>query len=341
METGKPQISILMAVYEPKPDWLREQLESLEAQTYPNLRLYIRDDCSPAVPFGAIKQLVQECIRSFPYEIHRNKENLGSNLTFQQLTEEAEGAYFAYCDQDDVWLPEKLTVLQEELERSGAQLACSDMYIINAEGEIIADSIRKMRRRHRFHSGTGLAGGLLFHNFAAGCTMLVRAEAAKAAVPFCPYMVHDHYIALRSAVRGGILTVPSPMIRYRIHGGNQTGLLAGVVDKKSYGQVRICDMDNRLRWLEENAVWDEETRQILREGIAWAEARKRNWSGQGGKMLIWKYRRFDPLFSLFEIFAAELPEQIFRFLVKVGKQNRLIEVEHESSGNGGKGSTGP
>lgn len=47
METGKPLISILMAVYEPRLDWLREQLDSLNAQTYPNLRLYVRDDCSP------------------------------------------------------------------------------------------------------------------------------------------------------------------------------------------------------------------------------------------------------------------------------------------------------
>lgn len=124
METGKPLISILMAVYEPRMDWLREQLESLEAQTYPNLRLYVRDDCSPTVPFEEIEELVRECIRSFPYEIHRNPENLGSNLTFERLTQEAEGECFAYCDQDDVWLPEKLSILQEELPFNVASCAC-------------------------------------------------------------------------------------------------------------------------------------------------------------------------------------------------------------------------
>ena len=40
MEMDRPQIAILMAVYEPRMDWLREQLESLEKQTYPNLKLY-------------------------------------------------------------------------------------------------------------------------------------------------------------------------------------------------------------------------------------------------------------------------------------------------------------
>ncbi len=159
-----------MAVYEPRLDWLREQLDSLEKQTYPDLKLYVRDDCSRAVSFADIERCVGDCIRSFPYEIHRNEENLGSNETFQRLTEEADGEYFAYCDQDDVWLPEKLAVLQEELERTGALLVCSDMYIINGEGKRIADSITRIRKHHVFYSGEGLAKRLLFHNFVTGCT---------------------------------------------------------------------------------------------------------------------------------------------------------------------------
>ena len=235
MGTGKPLISILMAVYEPRLDWLREQLESLEKQSYPNLRLYVRDDCSSAVRFQETERLVKECIRSFPCEIRRNEENLGSNGTFERLTREAEGEYFAYCDQDDVWLPEKLTVLQEELEQSGALLVCSDMLIIDAEGRRVADSITKVRRRHRFRSGEGLAESLLISNFVTGCTMLVRSETAKEAVPFCPYMVHDHYIALWCAERGAVRSLQKPLLCYRVHNSNQTSLMAGVTDKASYG----------------------------------------------------------------------------------------------------------
>ena len=112
MGTDKPLISILMAVYEPRIDWLREQLVSLNEQTYPNLRLYIRDDCSPTVSYEQIQSCVQDCITHFPYTITRSEKNLGSNGTFELLTREAEGVLFAYCDQDDVWLPEKLEVLE-------------------------------------------------------------------------------------------------------------------------------------------------------------------------------------------------------------------------------------
>ena len=321
METGKPLISILMAVYEPRLDWLREQLKSLEAQTYPNLKLYIRDDCSPTVPFEEIRKCVAECIKSFPYEVQRNEANLGSSLTFEWLTEEAEGKYFSYCDQDDVWLPEKLTVLQEEMEKNGAELVCSDMYIIDEDGKQTADSITKIRRHHVFRSGEGLAEDLLISNFAAGCTTLIRSEQAKAAVPFCPYMVHDHYLALCAAERGKIISVPKQLISYRVHRANQTGLMAGVMDKESYGTVRINTMLNRLLWLRENFPCSEETSAAVEARLAWAKARRSNWDHNGGKRVVWKYRSFSLVPSLFEIFANWIPEPAFQVFLMIGKRN--------------------
>ena len=95
-QTPLPRIAILMAVYEPRMDWLREQLLSLNAQTYPNLMLYVRDDHSPTVPYEEVQSCVQDCISAFPYSIQRNEKNHGSNLTFERLTREAEGDLFAY-----------------------------------------------------------------------------------------------------------------------------------------------------------------------------------------------------------------------------------------------------
>lgn len=320
-ETGKPLISILMAVYEPRMDWLEEQLKSLNAQTYPNLRLYVRDDCSPTTPIEAIRSLVEKNIRSFPWEFRCNEENLGSNGTFQLLTEEAEGDYFAYCDQDDVWLPEKLVVLQEELERTGALLACSDMFIIDADGKQTADSITKVRRHHKFCSGGNLAEGLLISNFVTGCTMLVKSSWAKAAIPFCPYMVHDHYIALCCAAVGELVTVNSPLIRYRIHNKNQTGLMAGVTDKESYGRVRIELMRDRLRWLKEKFPYLNALEPELNNALCWVEARARNWKHRGGKREVWKYRYFSLTPSVFELAAPIMPEWLFQFCLTCGKRN--------------------
>lgn len=321
METDKPLISILMAVYEPQLDWLREQLESLEAQTYPNLRLYVRDDCSPTVPFSEIEKCVEKYIQSFPYELHRNKENIGSNRTFEQLTQEAEGTYFAYCDQDDVWLPEKLEVLENVLVQTGAEIVCSDMYIIDGEGCQIADSITKVRRHHKFRSGPGLAEGLLISNFVTGCTMLVQSDAAKAAVPFCPYMVHDNYIALCCAVNGEIMFDCNPLIRYRIHGNNQTGLMAGVEDKKSYREIRIDQPMEKFRWLEINFPGRKDLKDAINQRILWMEARQYNWDHGKSKRLVWQYRNFSQLIALFEITMRWLPEPIFLWVIQLSRKN--------------------
>lgn len=323
METDKPRIAILLAVYEPRMDWLREQLTSLNTQTYPNLRLYIRDDCSPTVPFEQIQSCVQDCITAFSYQIFRNEKNLGSNRTFERLTQEADGEYFSYCDQDDVWLPEKLAILQLTIEKEQALLACSDMYIIDGEGKQIAESITKVRRHHVFHSGEGLAEGLLFSNFVTGCTMLVRSREAKAAEPFCPFMVHDHYLALWCAQRGSIASVLRPLIRYRIHGGNQTGIMAEVMDKTSYGRVRIDTALHKMEWLRENFPCDAVLRAILEEGIVWLQARRSNWNRQGGAAMVWKYRRFSPLTSLFEVVAPWLPMPAFCWVIRLKKKNIL------------------
>lgn len=323
METDKPLISILMAVYEPNLKWLREQLISLNEQTYPNLMLYIRDDCSPTVSFDDIQSCVQDCISAFPVILQRNEKNLGSNLTFEQLTKEADGDYFAYCDQDDVWLPKKLEIILKKAQQENALLVCSDMYIINGEGTVMCDSITKVRRHHKFYSGKNLSTHLIFSNFVTGCTMIVQCDVAKKAIPFCPYYIHDQYLALFCSERGNIASVIEPLIQYRIHGNNQTMDMVGVVDKKSYLEVRIFLVQNRLLWLKEHFESSKSFKNTLEDGLCWIEARKKNWLHKGGISKIIKYRKFGPLVSLFEIVGTWLPNPIFMWIIGLKRKNIL------------------
>lgn len=323
MGIAKPRIAILMAVYEPNLAWLKEQLLSLNAQTYPNLYLYIREDCSPRVSFAEIEKCVKECITAFPYELRRNSQNLGSNAAFELLTREAEGEYFAYCDQDDVWLPEKLSVLQREIEEKNALLVCSDMYIIDGEGRQVADSITKVRRHHVFRSGEGLAEKLVFSNFVTGCTLLIKAEMAKAALPFCPHMVHDHYLALYAAERGRIVSMPERLINYRIHGGNQTEMMAGVKDKASYGRIRIDEALAKMIWLEEHFDCGDELQEVIQQGKLWLEARQQNWQKQGGAKTVWRYRGFNKAVACFELVMSRSPNWLFQLALHMKKKNLL------------------
>lgn len=319
METDKPLISILMAVYEPNIKWLREQLISLNEQTYPNLRLYIRDDCSLTVSFEEIQSCVQDCISAFPVILQRNGKNLGSNLTFERLTQEAEGEYFAYCDQDDVWLPEKLDILEKQIRKKNALLACSDVIVIDANGNKSADSITNIRPRHIFLSGNNLAGNLLYRNFVIGCTMLINAQTAKDACPFAKNMVHDHYIALYTATKGKIYSHSIPLIKYRIHGGNQTGILSGIKTKKDYINKHIDLFASRIGELSDHFSFSE-----LDAAQNWVNARKENASGSlCGAYHLWCLKEVNVTTSIFEIVGLRLPNNLFSLALWFIKRGRI------------------
>jgi glycosyltransferase involved in cell wall biosynthesis len=301
-----------MAVYEPRPDWLREQLASLNAQTYPNLKLYVRDDCSPTVPFEAVRACVAECITAFPYEIRRNEKNLGSNKTFERLTAAAEGELLAYCDQDDVWLPEKLEVLQELLARTGAGLVCSDMTVLDGEGNVTATSITQVRKTHRFARGEELFPLLLTRNFVTGCTMLVSGTVARQAIPFPDTMIHDHWIALCAAAQGRVEYSERPLIGYRIHGGNQTGFLKGCDTKEAYVALRIDAYCERM----ETICRRFPDRSAAQQTLAWARARRAYARRErGAARALYRLRATNRKTTLFELLTLRLPEPLFRAAV--------------------------
>lgn len=321
-ETDKPLVSIVMATYNPRMDWLREQLVSLNDQSYENIELLILDDCSSKVPFEEIRKSAEDCITRFPLEIYQNERNLRSTKTFEKLTTLARGSYIAYCDQDDVWHRDKVEACLKALEDTSGAMAFSDMVIIDEHGEKKAESITQVRKHHKFHTGEGLAEILLFSNFVTGCTVLMKTDIAKAAIPFCPYMVHDHWLALYCAVDEKLTFIDKPLIDYRIHGSNQTLMMAGVIDKDSYLKIRIEEALKKFLWLRNRFHDNKILLPTIVKVIQWMKARKIHFiSISKGGMTVWRYRKFCYFTSIFELFAPILPESIFMFIIGLKKKN--------------------
>ena len=201
MDTMSPKVSILLAVYKPNESWLIEQLISLNNQSYDNLKLYIYDDC-PEYPVN--EELFKRYITKFKYEIIRGKINKGSNKAFEELSKIADGDYFVYCDQDDIWEENKISVLLDKFKDQDTKLVLSDLSIINANGEITAKSIRDIRKRIIYKRGYNLAESILTSNFITGCAMMVRSEIAKEAIPFEENLIHDQWIGTIAALNGKI-----------------------------------------------------------------------------------------------------------------------------------------
>lgn len=307
MATDKPSVSILMAVYKPNERWLREQLSSLNRQTYKNLELLIYDDC-PACPLD--EGIVRELITEFPFRIIRGEKNLGSNKAFERLTAEGTGTYFAYCDQDDVWHSQKIQRMTEVLESTGSPMVCSDLAIIDGEGKRLSDSITKARKRHIFYEGENTAGYLLVKNFVTGCAMMMRSDVAKGSIPFVDSLIHDQWLAINAALVGHIEIIREPLTDYRQHSSNQTGVLKGVKTKQDYYDARIGNMFQRLADYKSRLYRYNQLQQTIDELELLNDARSRYFFSHkaSDRKIMREYRKYCKEDILLETFLPFMPK---------------------------------
>lgn len=243
MEIDKPLVSILLAVYRPNESWLIEQLISLNEQTYENIELLVYDDC-PDCPVN--EEYLKKYITKFSYTLIRGIQNKGSNRAFEELTNQGNGDLFAYCDQDDIWEENKIEILLNLIKKENAVLAYSDMSIINKDSKITAETLRKVRPRLQYIYGKNLFAKFFFSNCIAGCSMLVDSKIAKMAIPFSKFTVHDQWISMMASFHGKIAFIDKQLVKYRIHGNNQTGILTGVYAKEDYYKIRLMPLKQRI-----------------------------------------------------------------------------------------------
>ncbi|PEG28448.1 glycosyl transferase [Clostridium neonatale] len=322
METDKPLVSILLAVYKPNEKWLIEQLISLNEQSYENLELIVYDDCSEN-PVN--EELFTSNITNFSFKIIRGTENKGSNIAFEELTKVGNGEYFAYCDQDDIWEKDKISLMMEKFDEEDVTLVCCDLSIIDENSKKTHESIRDIRKRIVYKSGYELAKDLLISNFVTGCAMIVRKDVVLKAIPFLDELVHDQWIAIIAGLNGKIEFIDKRLVRYRQHSNNQTGILKDVYDKESYYKKRINDFYDRYIAYKKRLTSFEELRNYTENGIKWIEARK-NYSTKVSiedlKIMI-KYRNFHKVSILIEIVLPFIPNFIFKYIIKLAKKGIL------------------
>ena len=105
---NKPTVSIILCTYN-GARFIREQLDSIVAQTYPLLEVIIQDDGSTDDTVA----ICNEYAARFPYiKVRRNEHNLGFNLNFKSAAMRAQGDFVAISDQDDVWMADKIEANQ-------------------------------------------------------------------------------------------------------------------------------------------------------------------------------------------------------------------------------------
>ncbi|WP_336951849.1 glycosyltransferase family 2 protein [Sphingobium aromaticivastans] len=227
-----PSVAVLLSTYN-GAEFLQAQLESLRTQEGVLVRLYARDDGSS----DDTRAILRRCGEIWPdlNEVPCGP-NLGAAASFLQLLRTApeEVDYYAFCDQDDVWLPNKLARAIEVLSGAeGPALYCSNVICVAEDLRVLG--MPPAHRDHRFQH-------LLFENIATGCTVVLN-PAARALInsrlPSRDVVMHDWWCALIVAALGRVHYDPEPSLLYRQHGGNLVGMDANWVAQKAKHALRL------------------------------------------------------------------------------------------------------
>ncbi|GAD13504.1 wsaC [Geobacillus kaustophilus GBlys] len=308
-----PLVSIVVATYFPRTDFFEKQLQSLNIQTYENIEIIICDDSAHDAEYEKVKKMAENIISRFPCKVIRNEKNVGSNKTFERLTKEANGDYICYCDQDDIWLAEKVERLVNYMTEHNCALVYSDLSLIDEKDHIIHKSFRKSNFRLKHVHGMNTFSFLINRNSVTGCSMLMRADIAKSAIPFPDYdeFVHDHWLAIHASVKGSLGYMKEPLVLYRIHSGNQIGnqRLANIIDINDYIQHRIEKQINKYHLILERLPLTLQQKRLVCFQIHLTEARKKFSQKPclGNFFKIVPLIKYDIILFLFELMIFTVP----------------------------------
>lgn len=228
-------ISIAMATYNGEK-YISEQLHSLAKQSHLPMELVVGDDGSTDATVDIVKDFRRRA--PFPVHIHRNEVNLGYARNFLTTAKRCQGDWIAFCDQDDVWLPNKLAESALAIQRTPD----CNMVLQNA---FLCDSELTVRGR-RFPGL--LAGGVygqasqygfwvwpgFLKTIPRGMIDLLSDERLpRSWFAKDGELTHDKWTCLIANALGGIVVLDEPVALYRRH----EAALTGQYNRQSFGDA--------------------------------------------------------------------------------------------------------
>lgn len=215
-------ILILMSTYNGEK-YISEQIESIISQKGVIIHLLIRDDGSN----DSTVRIIQHYISLYPNTIGLIKgSNIGWKESFFYLLQYAQKhypfKYYAFADQDDIWLPEKLKRAVELMSQHNSlpTLYCSNL-IYYKEGKAQGVIYKK-----DFFS---TYKNCLIRNYAIGCTIVLNNRLLRLIVKEIPQLsiAHDYWCYMVASLCGKVIIDPMALIFYRQHNENQIGCKGG------------------------------------------------------------------------------------------------------------------
>lgn len=249
----KPIVAILLATYNGER-FLRQQLDSILAQTYQDFEIYISDDCSTDATLEIIKQYHS----NFPDKVFFsvNDKNLGSVENFELLIKNCFAKYIAISDQDDVWkldkLEKQMKYMLEHESLNSKNTPClihSDLQMIDQKNNVIKESFLKYRKI--FLPEKKALNRIISHNGIMGCTILMNEALVKQILPFPEKLdVHDYWIAIVNEIIGTRITINEQLVLYRIHDNNVSNSIKKIQSQLNRNFFQRFFNDDRLPFVQ-------------------------------------------------------------------------------------------
>ncbi len=254
------QVEVLLATYNGAA-YLMELLDSLFAQSMQDFRILARDDGSTDETLAILSWYAANHAEKLIILPDRNPSGSPS-ANFSHLLKASSAPYVMLCDQDDVWLPEKIALslaaiknLEEENDPGTPLLVHSDLAVVDEKLDPIAPSFFEFSGlnpgRDQFHQ-------LLVQNMITGCASILNRALVRMVTPIpVEARMHDWWIALAASGMGEVGVIPQATILYRQHGKNALGanrFNMGYIIRKAKG------------------LWDEAGKSILHENFRQAKA---------------------------------------------------------------------
>jgi glycosyltransferase involved in cell wall biosynthesis len=309
---ARHRISIALCTYN-GARFLEPQLDSFTAQTRHPDELVVCDDGSTDDTLAILERFAAKA--PFAVRVHRNEARLGSTKNFEKAIGLCTGDLIATSDQDDVWLPDKLSLSEAAIDaQPGRGLVFSNANVVDDElrplGHDLWEAIHFGAWR-RWHVRRGRAFRVLLRQWVVtGATMMFRAEHRARVLPIPANWVHDGWIAFIIGALAPIGFVDRATILYRQHAAQQIGgkklgwrelyELAREVGRTHFRldyerfslareRLRALVDGNRLALIDRKVVHQKRRLDIAESPSRWQRVR---WTLD--ELLRWGYQRYSP-----------------------------------------------
>jgi glycosyltransferase involved in cell wall biosynthesis len=220
--------------------FVRQQLDSIAAQTSLPDELVIIDDCSTDDTVGIIRRFAEAA--PFAVHLHVNEENVGRaakgiTRNFERAVGLCTGELIVPCDQDDIWMPQKIARMSEILlSDAGIGAVFSDAQLVSEtgvpKGVLLSQTTGlNAREQAQLERGDGLPL-VMSMTKVYGSSLMFRAALLDKVLPVPPHWWFDAWVACVATVYTRLVFTREELFQYRIHPNQSVSASLQTVSQK-------------------------------------------------------------------------------------------------------------